>query len=128
MNTISNNNIARAIYLAHKDGAKPRDILQFLARRRLLSRSKEILISLQNIINVASGTVEVKVETARGLSSNTKKEIENKLAKRYNAKKIVLKEEIRPELLGEFRLEALDEAIDFTFRNQINKLKEYLIK
>jgi hypothetical protein len=36
MSTLSDSNIAQAIYESHTEGAAPREIVEFLARRNLL--------------------------------------------------------------------------------------------
>jgi F0F1-type ATP synthase delta subunit len=67
MTTISNNDIARAIYLVAKDkGKEPgvlKEIVSFLSRKRLLTKSPEILARLEKIVNEENGVVVVKVSS-----------------------------------------------------------------
>ena len=57
MATISNNDIAQAIYLNFKDkigdelALSLKDVVNFLHRKRLLNKSKDILLRLNKIIN-----------------------------------------------------------------------------
>ncbi|PIP69252.1 hypothetical protein COW91_00280, partial [Candidatus Nomurabacteria bacterium CG22_combo_CG10-13_8_21_14_all_32_8] len=67
MTTVSNNDIARAIYLVSKDKTNielhdiNNKIVNFFARRRLLSKAPDILERLNKIINHENGRVAVKV-------------------------------------------------------------------
>ena len=134
MATISNNDIAQAIYLSSKDKTPleqaaifPR-ITQFLFRRRLLSQAPDILSCLDKIINDSKGVVVVKISSKDELPENTKREISHILRQKYSAQEINLVESLDEKLLGGFKLEINDEVIDLTIRNKISKLQEYLTK
>jgi F-type H+-transporting ATPase subunit delta len=132
MATLSNNNIARAIYLSSKDKSEQeqalffKKIVQFLSRKRLLSQTPDILSRLNKIINEADGRVVVKLSSKEHLTENTKKEIADILKERYMAQKIVFIESLNEKLLGGFKIEVNDEVIDLTAKNKIGKLQEYL--
>ncbi len=134
MATLSNNDIARAIYLLSKDKtqAQLRDtngkIVNFLFRRRLLSETPDILERLDKIINYENRTVEAKVSTARKLRGKFKKELLSFLKKRYRAKGVILAEKLDEELLGGVRVEVNDEVINLTVKNKINELQEHLVR
>jgi F-type H+-transporting ATPase subunit delta len=133
MATTSNNDIAQAIYLVFKDKSYSEQIplskkvVEFLFRRRLLPKSKDILLRLDKIINNEEGIVAAKVLSVEKLDSKTKLYIEQSLQKRYSAKKVILNEIIDRNFLGGFRVEVNDEVIDLTVKNKIGKLQEYLI-
>jgi len=133
MTAISNNNIARAIYLAAKDKNQAEQypifskVVQFLVRRRLLAKAPDILLLLDKIINNDEGRVTAKVSSAEKLDHKTKLHIEQSLQKRYSAKKIILNEIINAKLLGGFKVEIGDEVIDLTIKNKIGKLQEHLL-
>ena len=130
MTTISNNNIAEAIYLASKDAKEESQffhkVIQFLVEKRLLSKSKDILLHLDKIINSTEGKVAAKVSSQKKLNENTKKEITQALSKRYGGKTIILEESLDEKLLGGFKIEVGDEVMDLTIKNRIEKLQEYL--
>jgi F-type H+-transporting ATPase subunit delta len=132
MTAISNNSIAEAIYLASKDskdeGQFFHKVVQFLARKRLLSKWKDILAHLNNIINEEEGRIAVKVSSQRKLNESTKKEIIQSLSKRYGNKTITLDEKLDEKLLGGLKLEVNDEVIDLTIKNKLGKLQEYLTR
>jgi len=132
MAKISNKEIALAIYRALKGKTRGEfskalsGAIHFLARRRLLYLSGEILRQLQAIEDKESGILRMKLESPRSLSGGAKHNLRKILEKRYRVKKLVFEEAIAPELLGGFRLETQDEVIDLTLKNKINIMKEYL--
>jgi len=134
MTTISNNEIARAIYLVSKDKSPTEQsllypkIIQFLARRHLLSKTSDILLKLGKIINSEEGRTIVVVKSAFRLGEKTKIELVQTLKKRYSSKEIVLDEKLDKNLLGGMRLEINDEVIDLSLKNKIGKLQEYLTR
>jgi F-type H+-transporting ATPase subunit delta len=134
MATVSNNDIARALYLSLKDKSTAEQSLlfpkftKFLVRRRLLSQAPEILLRLDKIIDEAEGRIVVKISSKEYLRESVKKEIANVLKKRYSAEKVVLVENLNDKLLGGFKIEVNNEVIDLTVKNKFNNLQEYLIK
>lgn len=134
MSNISNNDIARAIYLASKDkphseqASLSKQTVEFLARKHLLGKSEDILARLEKIIHAENGVVVAKVSTAQRLSTKEKHDLGHILAKRYSAKEVKLEEHIDERLLGGFRVEVNDEVIDLTLRDRMDKLQEYLTR
>ena len=132
MTTISNNDIARAIYLVskNKNRAELREVnekvLEFLRRKQLLSKANGILEKLDGIINREEGRVAVKVSSAE--KKGHKKELISYLKKRYRAKEILLTEILDEKLLGGIKIEANDEIIDLTAKNKLKELQEYLTR
>ena len=134
MSTLSNNDIARAIYLVSKDKKDSelkninKKIAEFLARKRLLSKTPDILERLDKIINNENGRIVVKVSSAIKLHEKSRKEMMPFLKKRYGGKEIVFKEKVDEKLLGGIRLEINEEIIDLTAKNKIKELQEHLIR
>lgn len=134
MATLSNNDIANAIYLVSKDKGKEelltvfKKVVDFLNKRRLLARVPDILEKLDKIINFEEKKVVVKISSARKLNEKAKKELSLFLEKRYKAKEILFEEKLDEKLLGGMKLEINDEIIDLTVKNKIKKLQEHLIK
>lgn len=134
MTAISSNNIAHAIYLSTKDkthAEQPavfQQIVQFLVRKRLLSKAPDILSRLNKIINENEGKILVKVSTVEKMSEATKKEITQSLAKRYGGKTLILEEHLDDTLLGGYKVEVDDEVLDLSIKNRMAKLQKYLIK
>jgi F-type H+-transporting ATPase subunit delta len=134
MKKLANNDIAKAIYLSTKDksGAQLRDALadttKFLARRRLLSRNKEILENLQIIINHKEGIVVAKIRSAEKISHEVKEELHHALNKRYKAKELKLEESQDASLLGGVRIEVGDEVLDLSIKSKIGQLQDHLMQ
>lgn len=132
MATLSNNDIARAIYLETKgkSGAKLAESLKnsvtFLSREGLLPRASLILESLENVVGQEEGKLTAHVKSAAKLTESTKKEIKSMLSKYYPAKHFTLEEYIQPELLGGVRVEVGNDVIDLSTKNKIKKLETYL--
>ncbi len=132
MATISNNNIAEAIYSitegkthVEQSSIFPK-IVQFLSKRRLLSKTDDILVRLNKIINDKEGKVVAKVSSVQKINEKNKKELLHNLSERYLGKKVMLEENLDNNLLGGLRIEVNDEVIDFTLKNRIRKLQEHL--
>jgi len=132
MSVLSNNDIALAIFQTLKDKNAheqqvflPR-IVEFLHKRRLLSRVKDILAKLNKIMNQESETLESNLWSALILSEDDKKDIVNFLKKRHEVKHVIFNENVDEKLLGGYKIEANDEIIDLTVKNKIKKLQEYL--
>lgn len=134
MAAISNNDIARAIYLATKDKSHAEQsallpkVVQFLRRRRLMSKAPEILRSLKSIINQAEGRIEARVLSVEKIDHKLKTHLEHTLKKRYRAQELVLHEVSDQKLLGGIKVEVNDEVIDLSIKNRIEKLQEYLTR
>lgn len=131
MTAISNKNIAQAIYRASKDYKGEEQfsikVVKFLAKKKLLFKTPNILLHLNKIINDVEGRITAKVSSVEKISETQNKEIAQILARRYCAKEISLVEFLDEKLLGGFKVEVNDEVIDLTIRNKIGKLQKYLI-
>ena len=134
MATISNNNIARAIYLSSKNKTDQeqkiftKNVVSFLFRRKLMSKSKDILTALKKIIYQEQGIIEVKVWSKVKINDEHKRDLTQILKKRYGDKKFIFQENLDEKLLGGLKVEVNNESIDLTLRNKINKLQEHLNK
>ncbi|MCX6752354.1 MAG: ATP synthase F1 subunit delta [Candidatus Nomurabacteria bacterium] len=140
MTIISNNDIARAVYLVLKGSdlevlpplggktSKYSKVVRFLFKKRLLSKTSEILSRLGKIINEEEGRTVARVSSAEKLDQQNKIKLEHFLKKRYSAKEVVLSENLDKKLLGGLKIEANNEVIDLSVKNKIEKLQEYLTK
>jgi len=128
MATATNNDIAKAIYLASKEneGDIVAHTMRFLVRKRLLSRAPDILSKLENLINKAENKIVVKVVTAEKLETKERTELEHFLKKRYGALHVLFNEVIDKNVIGGIKVEVGDEILDLTVKHRINKLQAYL--
>jgi len=133
MSKISTKNIARAIHESTKgktDGALHKatsDVVEYLAKKRLLGRAPDILRRLEEIINEEEGIVQANITYKNIPAKRISEEIELVLKKRYKAKEIESTINEDKEMLGGVKIEVGDEVIDLTLRNKINQLQNYLI-
>ena len=131
MATVSNNNIARAIYAYSKESKESeisRNVVKFLARKRLLSQSKDILGKLEKIIHTEENKIVATISTATKLDDTTKHSLLGSLKKRYEVEEVIIREVVDAKLLGGIKIEVGDEVMDFSVRNKIGKLQAYLIR
>ncbi len=133
MSKISPKNIAEAIYKA-TDGKSGKDLAQTLERsaqmlrdKRMLGKSEEVLINLQNIIEKNNGTVRMKVTTAKSMGAGERKKLEHEIKEKYKAEHVVSEFFEKEELLGGMRIEVGNDVLDNTYRNKLNQLEKFLI-
>ena len=103
------------------------NVVDFLAKKRMLRKTPDILEKLEEIINKEEGTVEAKITYKDIPTKKISDEIEEILKKRYKAKKILTEINENKEMLGGVKIEVGDEVIDLTLKNKINQLQNYLI-
>ncbi|MDD3693895.1 MAG: F0F1 ATP synthase subunit delta [Candidatus Pacebacteria bacterium] len=134
MTTISNNDIAEAIYASTK-GKTGKELdecvirsVKLLREHKLLSQSDIILSKIQKLIDDNEGITRVKVISHQALKPSTRKDLSKALKEKYQTKEVVLEEIISSEILGGLRIEVGDEVIDISLKNKIQKLHDYLIK
>jgi len=133
MATISNNHIARAIYLSLKgknvseQNIILKNVVSFLSRRRLIFKSQGILLALRKIINQDEGICEVKIWSKNKINAKIKQNLMHMLRQRYGNQKFILLENLDEKLLGGLRIQINNEIIDLTLKNKIYQLKAHLI-
>lgn len=134
MSKTSINNLARAIYESSLDkddkqlDVLVKDIVKLLSQKRLLGKSKELLLKLEKIVDKNEEVVRAKISTRNEADKKQTDEIEELIKKRYKAKNAVLEFKTDKKLLGGIKIEVGDEIIDMTLKNKIHKLENYLIK
>jgi F-type H+-transporting ATPase subunit delta len=72
------------------------------------------------------GIKEASITTAKVLDDETKKQIYNYIASKFNIK-IELEEKVDPAIIGGFILRLEDEQVNASIRSQLNKIKRELI-
>lgn len=134
MASVSNNNIAEAIYLSLKDkpasefGASADRVIKFLIKKRLLSKSKDILKRLESIINKNEGIILAKVSSAEPLSEENKKNLVSILKNKYKATKVLIEEFVDKGMLGGLKVEVNNEVVDMSIKTRLTNLQENLTK
>ncbi|MEX2029277.1 MAG: F0F1 ATP synthase subunit delta [Candidatus Paceibacterota bacterium] len=134
MTKISPKHIAEAIYSA-TEGKSSGELAQVLKRsaqvlqnKRMLGQAEDVLGVLQDIFDKKTGTIRMKVITAKSLTGGERKKLEQEVQEKYKAQHVVSEFFEKPELLGGMRVEVGDEILDATYRNQLHRLEKFLIK
>lgn len=134
MSKLSVKNIAEAIYDASHDksgnelGLVLKRSAQVLKDKRMLGKSKDVLIALQKMIDKKTNTIRAKVTTAKSLSPSERKKIEEGIKEKYKGEVIVNEFFENRELLGGMRVEVENEILDTTYRARLEKLEKFLMK
>ena len=122
------NQIAQAINLALKGGGSSKDVVGFLSRRKLLSKSGEILEKLEKIVDEERGVLKGSIWSSAPIPAKNKNDILAFLAKKYKGKKIILEEYIDDSLKGGWKIEIGGEMIDSSIKTKLKKLQDHLKK
>ncbi|MDQ3075687.1 MAG: F0F1 ATP synthase subunit delta [bacterium] len=134
MSKISPKNFAEAVHEAThgKSGAELELVLKragkILKNKRLLGKSKEILVALQGIVDKKTNTVRMKVTTAKKITQEERSKIEARIKEKYKAEKVVSEFFEKEELLGGMRVEVENEVLDNTYWARLQKLEKFLIQ
>lgn len=134
MTTMSNNDIASAIYIASfgKEGKEAAiffdNVVKFLLHKKLFRKSKNILEKLEQIVNKEKGLLKVKIYSVKSLDGKIKKDLTTFLLDKYKVKHIIYTEINDAKFIGGFKIEVNDEVIDLTIFNKLKKLQKYLTR
>jgi ATP synthase F1 delta subunit len=124
MSKISTKNVAEAIYGATK-GKSGADLdkalkhtVEFLSKKNLLSKSKEILKQFEQISDTHNKIVRAKVFSKAPLTTEENEKIGKLLKTRHKPKEPIIQWQKDETLIGGFRIEAGEEIIDLTLKKQ----------
>lgn len=133
MSKISTKNIAQAIHDSTKGKSGPdleralKQSVEFLFKKNLLSRSKEILNRLEQISDLDNKIIRARVSSKVPLTKKESDKIETLLRSRHKPKEPIIEWQKDETLIGGFRIEAGEEIIDLTIKNKVEQLKNYLL-
>ncbi len=105
-------------------------VKKFLIRRRLTKRTRKILRALELYEDEEKGKVVVQATTARPLSPETKRVVEEKVVTLFGKGKektqVVFHED--KTIIGGVRLETRDSRYDFSLNRSLDELRKSLSK
>ena len=133
MSTVSIKNLAFAIYESSLNKTDDdldlimRDSAKLIACKNLLSKSEQILSTLENIIDKEKGIVRAKISFKTKITKKNEGEIIDFIKKKYKAREVIIELKENPKTLGGIKIEIEDEIIDTTLRYKLNQLQNYLI-
>lgn len=134
MAILSYNNIANAIYIGLKDKKGDSldsfidNVVKFLYKKKLFSKSNIILEKLEDLLNREKGLLLVNVYSPKKLEENTKKELALILKNKYKKNSVIFTEIIDQKVIGGIKLEMNNEIIDLTIFNKLKKLQAHLTR
>jgi F-type H+-transporting ATPase subunit delta len=102
-------------------------IFEIMSRKNRESILHEMSKQFIELYYIEKGIQIVRIETSVALSDALKKELKDKLAQELQ-KTIILKEEVKSELLGGFILHIGNSQIDNSIKNSLQRLKLNFIK
>lgn len=91
------------------------------------SRTTDLAPLMRDVMQyrVEQGIVEVVAVTAHALSDEVRSDIEKQAERVYpEAKKIIISEELQPDLVGGIRLEFPSEQLDLSVRASLHRFKQ----
>ncbi len=105
-----------------------KNLVRFLARVRLLSKTSLIFSKLEEIIHNEKHEILVTVKSVAPLKTQEKNHIIDFVNKKYDTENVIINEQIVPDLLGGFRIEIGNDVLDLSLRHRVKKLEAYLKK
>lgn len=125
---------AKSLYEATKE--KPQaevdlmaeNFVKLLQKNNQLKLAKNILEKFSAIHNAENGIVEASVVSSETPSSETLKSVEDFIAKKYSAKKVILTNNVDKGIKGGIIIRVGDEMMDASIVKKISNLKMALIK
>lgn len=122
----SRSDIAKAfVSRADEVGVKraSKDLAALVLEQRIHEEVDEIIEDIMAEYSRTHGIVESTVTSAHPLSSELKKQLEQKVKTKTGAKKVILNEEIDRSLLGGVVVTAPGMELDLSLKSKLNKLK-----
>ncbi len=97
--------------------------LSFLTERDRLAYLPSITLRYHRLLDEAKGRVEARVVTPTPLAAAMMEKV-NRVLKGICGKEVILKEHIRPELIGGLLIELEGKVYDGSIRTQLERMKE----
>ena len=132
MKKITHHTIAKAIYESLKDkkggdlDSAIKNVVLFLQKKKLLSRKKEILSEIKRLEQVEKGIIEAKVKSLSPLSESVKRELSDKIAKKYQVSRVEIVHVSDQKLIDGLIVEIGEEVIDLSAKGRTKRLENYL--
>lgn len=113
--------VARADKVGTKRAVK--DLAALLLEQRLHGEIEEIAQDVATEYAKTHGIIEAKIRTALPLSSELKKQLEERIKNKTGAKKVITEVEIDRSLLGGVIVTAPGMELDLSLKSKLAKLK-----
>jgi F-type H+-transporting ATPase subunit delta len=103
------------------------DFARYIHRNRKLKLADKIVEQFSKIYNQKNGIVEAEITTRKKIGEAEIKKMKQHILKKYQARKVVLKNTIDESLKGGFVLKVGDEVMDGSVKGKLNALKKFLV-
>ncbi len=107
-------------------GAVAKAFLSVLRRKRDLRKWPTILRMSERMADEQAGTLSLLAETAHALDEASRGGLEMLAGEVFPGKKLMIRYEVRPDLLGGVRISTDDEMLDATVRARLRALEKTL--
>lgn len=106
-------------------GAKKatQQLAAYILENRIHNQTSEIMDAVQAEVQRVHGIVEATTASVYPLTAELKKRVQDIVAAKTGAKKVVLHEQIDPTVLGGVKINAPDMELDLTLKTKLAKLK-----
>jgi F-type H+-transporting ATPase subunit delta len=98
----------------------------FLVERGRIDQLADIALLFEELFNEHAGILRARVESAAPLTADQEAAIRKRLGSRFG-KRVVTDTEVRPELLGGFRIRIGDTLHDYSLQSQLAHLRKQWI-
>ena len=102
------------------------NFLFYLCKRKRINSLQEIFVEYEILADTEEHTWEAELVSGVDVQTAARQELVGKLEKFYN-KKVVLKEQVEPKILGGTFLILGNKLIDWSVKTRMEKLKTYLL-
>jgi len=102
------------------------DFARYIYKERKLKLAGKIIEQFSKLYNQKNSIVEAEVVTAEKLSGETEKKVKSYIQKKYNAKEVILKNIVDPNIKGGIILKVGDEVMDGSIAGRLGELKKIL--
>ena len=105
------------------------NFVKILVKNNALKMAPQIVEYFKNYANRAEGIAEIKIKTAETIKDELTEKIKKIVPEIFGQsfKKISVKKEVDPSLLGGFVLETEDKIFDASVKNKLKLLKKSII-
>ncbi|EKE11159.1 MAG: hypothetical protein ACD_15C00133G0010 [uncultured bacterium] len=125
---------AKSLYEAIKE--KPQaevdlmvaNFVKLLQKNNQMKLAGKIIESFSGFYNAENGIVEAGIVSAKELSPDELKKIEDYIAKKYSAEEVVLQHVVDKEIKGGIVITVGDERMDGSIMRKINNLRTLLAR
>ena len=104
------------------------DFARHINKERKLKLAGKIIEQFGKIYNQKNGVVEAEIVTAEKLNEPLEKKIKSYIEKKYEAKKVIVKNIINEKIKGGMIIRVGDEVVDGSIAGKLGELKKILVK